>query len=104
MSTLNECARQLGAGSKLWYAADNYFGTATSWGFNNTWFVIAFDSLLARNLYVSETNSLTCRAIFSYQIKDNGGVELLHVDGKVYQVYMDNQADESTYWAIGEDE
>ena len=104
MSTLGSCARRLGASERLWYATENYYGVSTSWGFSNGTHVIAFDTRVARDMYVVEADSPTCQRIFSSQVSDYGTVEQLHIDGEVYSVYMEDEGDDSSYYVMGDDE
>jgi len=52
-----------------YYAADNYYGSETSVGFANTWYVLAFRSKKERDDYVSASHNLSARAIKSSEVK-----------------------------------
>ena len=103
MTTLRECARQLGTEERLWYATENLFGVSTSWGYSNGSYVIAFDTRAARDLYVVEANASTCQRILFSQVSEYGTVEQLIIDGETYAVYMTDESDDTTYWVMGEE-
>lgn len=46
-----------------YYAADNSYGSSTSHGFANTWFVVVFDNKESRDAWVEQSNNLTRKAI-----------------------------------------
>jgi hypothetical protein len=47
----------------MFYAADNHYGSDTSTGFANTWYVLAFADKNSRNEYVDHRPNLSARAI-----------------------------------------
>ena len=48
---------------KKYYAAENYYGSDTSVGGYNTWFVVAFTSKQARDKWVDDQEPMSARAI-----------------------------------------
>lgn len=54
--------------SKTYFAAGNSFASETDVGFDNTWYVLAFDSRKARDDYVSIARDLATRAIRRDQV------------------------------------
>ena len=100
MATRNQ---QLGV-EKLYYAADNTFGTSVSWGFANTWYLIAFDSLSERNTYVRESKILTTRKVNASDIGKYGEIEHLYVNGTHHSVIRIEGYGEQEYWIDMEQE
>ena len=74
--------------NRLYYAKDNTYGSATSWGFENTWYIKAFPTPKERDEHVKNSVNITCRAVSSrraYEIMHKERKEcsyLLFVDGK----------------------
>ncbi len=50
------------------YAAENLYGTSTSHGFANTWYVVVFDSAAKRDAYVEGRDTITAKAISRRQV------------------------------------
>lgn len=48
---------------KTYYAAENYYGSPSSDGFSNTWYVMAFGSKVARDEWVYGRDTLSARVI-----------------------------------------
>lgn len=55
--------------NKRYYAEDNVFGTSTSHGFANTWFVLMFTDKKERDEYVDNSRRLTTRVIKAKDVR-----------------------------------
>ena len=73
---------------RLYYAKDNTYGSATSWGFENTWYIKAFPTPEERDEHVENSVNITCRAVSTsraYEIMGKGlkrCTYLLFLNGK----------------------
>lgn len=55
---------------KKYYAANNTFGTESSFGFANTWFVLAFSNKVDRDNYVDCCSEVSATKIKRSEIKE----------------------------------
>jgi hypothetical protein len=93
--------RGASAMTRHFYAAENSYGSATSFGFANTWYAIRFDSRQERDEWVSRQNTLTaekCSAKAARKLGVSMAVhngQMYHVDGDVeYEVWHRHPSDD----------
>lgn len=86
--------------TRHFYAAENSYGSATSFGFANTWYAIRFDSRQERDGWVERRNTLTaeeCSAMTARKLGVSMAVHeghMYHVDGDVeYPVWSRHPVD-----------
>jgi hypothetical protein len=57
----------------MFYAAKNIYSTPNSIGFCNTWVVVGFPTIAARDAYVLNCPNLATKAIKASEIRQHGG-------------------------------
>ncbi len=87
--------------TRHYYLADNSYGSESSWGFANTWYVVRCNSLAQRDAELSKRRrSLTARPIKAAEIRHYGGIAYAF-DGEGHLCYFEIDRDASAWLPEG---